>query len=85
MGLICIQCPQTGQQVFTGIEVERAEFDQLPVRQSTMYCWVCGGEHTWSKRWAMFVERPSVRARMPLRSGVGIQPDQAGSRKALFP
>jgi hypothetical protein len=29
MGLICIQCPQTGQQVFTGVEVDRARFNQV--------------------------------------------------------
>jgi hypothetical protein len=24
----------------------------MPMRQSIMRCWACGGEHTWSKRWA---------------------------------
>jgi hypothetical protein len=70
MGLICIQCPRTGQQVFTGVEIDRAHFNQMSLAQSTMHCWICGGEHTWSKRWAILVERPSTQARMPLRSGV---------------
>lgn len=69
MGLICIQCPQTGQQVFTGVEMERAGFDAMAVVQSTMHCWVCGGEHTWSKRWATFVERRRTTPRLPMRSG----------------
>ena len=69
MGLIYIQCPRTGQQVFTGTEIDRAGFTQLSMAKSTMHCWVCGGEHTWSKRWATFVERRSTAARLPMRSG----------------
>jgi hypothetical protein len=34
----------------------RYAFDAMPVVQSTMHCWACGGEHNWSKRWATFVD-----------------------------
>ena len=56
MGVITIQCPQTGRWVSTGIELEREDFEGMPVVRSTMHCWMCGGDHTWSKRWATFVE-----------------------------
>jgi hypothetical protein len=26
----------------------------MPIKQSIMRCWACGGEHSWSKRWATF-------------------------------
>ena len=56
MGVVTIQCPRTGQRVSTGIEMDRASFDAMPIAHSTMHCWVCGAEHGWSKRWATFVE-----------------------------
>jgi len=52
MGVITILCPKTGQQVSTGIQMDQASFRAMPVKQSTMRCWACGGEHSWSKRWA---------------------------------
>ena len=56
MGSVTILCPRTGQQVHTGVRVTRYEFDAMPLVQATMHCWACGGEHTWSKRWATFLE-----------------------------
>ncbi len=54
MGVITILCPRTGRQVSTGVELDRTAFNAMPVRQSEMRCWVCGGVHSWSKRWATF-------------------------------
>jgi hypothetical protein len=56
MGLVTIQCPRTGRRVSTGIRLDRAEFEAMPVANETMHCWVCGSDHVWSKRWAEFVE-----------------------------
>ena len=56
MGSITILCPRTGQQVQTGVRMTRYEFDAMPMIQATMHCWACGGEHSWSKRWATFVD-----------------------------
>jgi hypothetical protein len=56
MGVITIQCSRTGKRVSTGIELDRSHFDRMRETRFTMTCWVCGGEHVWSKRWATFVE-----------------------------
>ena len=56
MGVITILCPRTGRQVSTGVEVDAPTFQAMPIRQSLMRCWACGGEHTWSKRWATLSE-----------------------------
>jgi hypothetical protein len=56
MGVITILCPRTGKQVSTGIEIDRGHFERMRETRFTMSCWLCGGEHVWSKRWATFVE-----------------------------
>lgn len=56
MGVITILCPRTGRQVSTGVEVDPAAFRAMPIRASIMRCWACGGEHSWSKRWATLSE-----------------------------
>jgi endogenous inhibitor of DNA gyrase (YacG/DUF329 family) len=56
MGVITVQCPRTGKQVSTGIVIDRPQFDRMREKRFTMTCWLCGGEHVWSKRWATFVE-----------------------------
>lgn len=63
MGLITILCPRTGQQVSTGVEADRTTFDRMPMVRATMRCWLCGGEHSWSKRWATLVDEddPLIR------------------------
>jgi len=56
MGVITILCPRTGQQVSTGVEVDRIHFDRMGNSRFSLRCWECGNEHVWSKRWATFVE-----------------------------
>ena len=56
MGVITILCPRTGKQVSTGIEIDQDQFARMRETRFTMSCWLCGGEHVWSKRWATFVE-----------------------------
>lgn len=56
MGVITILCPRTGKQVSTGIEIDRDQFARMRETRFTMSCWLCGGEHVWSKRWATFAE-----------------------------
>ena len=64
MAVITILCPRTGKQVSTGIETTRDNFEAMPMVSATMRCWVCGGEHTWSKRWATLVEDEAPEMRV---------------------
>ena len=60
MGMVTIMCPRTGKQVSTGVELDRFAFNALPVtRHFTTRCWLCGGEHEWSKRWATLMDERS--------------------------
>jgi hypothetical protein len=56
MSTIMIKCPQTGEAVSTGIEVERDTFIALPNADAQMHCPACGGEHIWSKSKAWLAE-----------------------------
>jgi len=57
MAIVTIMCPRTGKQVSTGIELDLFAFNALPIaRHFATRCWVCGGEHEWSKRWATLVD-----------------------------
>ena len=57
MSTVTIMCPQTGKQVSTGVEMDRLAFTALPVtRHFSFHCWLCGGEHDWSRRWATLVD-----------------------------
>ena len=57
MGMVMIKCPDTGQVVPTGIEIERITFVRLPDIEVRMNCPACGAEHLWSKRVAWLAER----------------------------
>lgn len=50
MGVVMIRCPNTGQDVTTGIDTDQATFDGLPDVLSHSRCPVCGLEHSWWKR-----------------------------------
>jgi hypothetical protein len=47
MGIIMINCPATGHEVSTGIEV--CATDQLPIVTATTICPECGRVHKWTK------------------------------------
>jgi hypothetical protein len=53
MGLIMINCPATGHEVSTGIEV--CATDQLPIVTATTVCPECGRVHEWTKNEAWLV------------------------------
>ncbi len=69
MSIIAIQCPKTGQQISTGFEVDLATFRAMPLVNHTVECWACGGQHTWSVRWATLVEVDNAEAK---KAGVPI-------------
>ncbi|MBX9773623.1 MAG: hypothetical protein K2Y71_04335 [Xanthobacteraceae bacterium] len=47
MGVLMIQCPSTGREVSTGIEM--IDVDQLPAVKATTLCPACGQVHQWTK------------------------------------
>ena len=54
MAMVTIRCPRTGQRVPTGLDIDPATWETLPVVVSTMHCPACGAEHVWSKTYARF-------------------------------
>ena len=55
MGAVTIRCPRTGKQVPTGLEIDQATWETLPVVPSRMTCRACGAVHVWSKTYARYV------------------------------
>ena len=41
-------CPQTGRELSTGIEMDAATFEQLPIVRSQIRCPICNVDHWWS-------------------------------------
>ena len=56
MNIVAILCTKTNIRISTGLEMDRAAFDALPMYPRTVDCWACGGRHSWSRRWATLVE-----------------------------
>ena len=65
MGIVAVLCPKTGVQISTGLEMDRAGFDAMPVASHIVDCWACGGRHTWSRRWAALLECGGPEFRKP--------------------
>jgi hypothetical protein len=47
MGMIMFRCPETGQSIETGMEMEATRFQRMPVFFSRTYCPHCGVHHEW--------------------------------------
>jgi len=47
MGTIMIRCPETGREIPTGYEAERADFEAMPVFFGRSHCPFCRTEHEW--------------------------------------
>ncbi len=60
MGVVMIRCPRTGDEVSTGLEMDQATWDGLPVVPSRMHCPACRAEHVWSRTYARFVAPAEV-------------------------
>ncbi len=68
MGAVMILCPRTGIYVSTGIETDRTKFALMADGRFTMRCWRCGGDHDWSKRWAILASDVPASARVGSKS-----------------
>jgi hypothetical protein len=47
MGMIMFRCPETGRSIETGMEMEAARFQRMPVFFSRSYCPHCRAHHEW--------------------------------------
>ena len=47
MGTIMIRCPETGREIPTGYEAERANFEAMAVFFGRSHCPFCLTEHEW--------------------------------------
>jgi hypothetical protein len=62
MGMVMVNCPETGLPIPTGIRTDRESFGRRPVFFSRTRCVICHTDHPWFAREA-WVEEPSTRAR----------------------
>jgi hypothetical protein len=53
---IMIMCPETGNEIPTGIGCDGESFSRLPFIVSHAHCPLCGKPHTWSKNDAWLSE-----------------------------
>ncbi len=61
MGLVMFRCPQTGQAVSTGLDVDPLRFRQTPVFFSVSFCPICRTEHQWFAQ-DVWVHEPAAGA-----------------------
>jgi len=52
MGTLVFVCPNTGQQVSTGVEIDRSSFKNLPRTRTSIFCPCCCKNHLLSRIWA---------------------------------
>jgi hypothetical protein len=47
MGALMIKCPNTGRDIFTGMNVDKASFGSSPVFFGETFCPICRTDHQW--------------------------------------
>ena len=58
MGAVMIRCPETGQDIPTGIVADRKSFEATPVFFARVYCLICRTEHEWFAKDAWVCDSP---------------------------
>jgi AraC-like DNA-binding protein len=56
--LIVIRCPNTGQEVPTGVVTDAHVLDGIPTDETDVLCSPCGRRHTWSVHDAFLAQTP---------------------------
>ena len=49
MPRVLISCPNSGKPVYTGVSLDRAEFDRAEIGTQRVVCPACGETHAWQK------------------------------------
>jgi hypothetical protein len=57
---LMIKCPQTGQEIFTGIVIDQISLSKRPDVPMHTRCPACGREHMWWKHEAWLKDPCSV-------------------------
>ena len=60
MAMVTMRCPRTGEEVPTGLDVDPATWETLPIVVARMHCPSCGAEHVWSKTYARCAPVPEA-------------------------
>src|SRR5262249_17418657 len=66
MGAVMIRCPETGQDIPTGIVADRKSFEATAVFGARAYCPICRTEHEWFAREAWVCEAEPRRRQSAL-------------------
>jgi hypothetical protein len=56
MATVMVKCPETGQELSTGIVTDRARFASTPVFFARVYCPFCRTQHEWFAKNAWLCE-----------------------------
>ena len=64
MSVVMIRCPDTGEEISTGIDTDSLTFRRLPRVASRIMCPACGKEHVWVKD-AAWLNGQSIGAERP--------------------
>jgi hypothetical protein len=49
MGFVVIRCPEDGEPVYTGLQMDPGPYQEAVLRDYGMVCPRCGRVHVWSK------------------------------------
>lgn len=60
MGTVIARCPNTGEEVATGVMMDQTEFETAYDSGRSFECPACGKTHTWNKKTARVSEDPPV-------------------------
>ncbi len=60
MGVVMTRCPQTGQEIPTGLEMNVSDFRRAPVFYAQVQCPVCDREHEWFAKDAWVCDSPNA-------------------------
>ena len=49
MARVMINCPETGEPVYTGMTFDWPSFETVKIGEKSVRCSACGDEHTWKR------------------------------------
>jgi hypothetical protein len=63
MGVVMINCPETGRAISTGMKADQERFRCSPVFFARTFCAICEATHEWFAREA-WVHEPAAKQRV---------------------